>query len=51
MRARERADGAHAGAGTARAHGGRVMDLVLLLATIAFFALAWLYASACERVG
>jgi len=30
--------------------GGTMIDLLLVLLTVGFFAVAWLYAKACERV-
>ncbi len=30
--------------------GGTMIDLLLVLLTLAFFGLAWLYARACEHI-
>jgi hypothetical protein len=30
--------------------GGTMIDLLLVLLTVAFFGIAWLYVRACERV-
>ena len=38
------------GSGTADAHGTGMIDLLLVLATAAFFGLSWGYAHICERL-
>jgi len=37
--------------GTADASRHRMLDLVLVLASVAFFALSWAYVRFCDRLG
>jgi hypothetical protein len=38
-------------AGTADAHPARMLDLILILAAVAFFGVSWAYVLFCERLG
>jgi hypothetical protein len=42
---------AEARGGTADAVPGPMLDLALVLAAVAFFAVAWAYVRICERLG